>query len=150
MLVPKKYEGFELGHVVIHKNGIPCNCGRKGCFEKYASMSALKKNIATEIGKESITGQELTEILKKDIKDSGINKIVDQYIEDLSLGITNLINIFEPEAIALGGSFTFYEDTLLKKLKDKLNEEKLFNENNMPKIVLAKLKNDAGIVGAVL
>ena len=146
LLVPKKYEGFEIGHMIIEKNGIQCNCGRKGCFEKYASMNALKEKIAKKIGKENISAEELKNILRN----TEFNNVVDEYIEDLSLGISNLINIFEPEVIAIGGSFAYFEKTLFNKLNVRLKQEELFNKNNIPKLVLAKLKNDAGIVGSVL
>ena len=133
--------------MVLYKDGISCNCGRKGCFEKYASMSALKREICKELGLENINGEQLKNILE-DETNPKINKIVDCYIEDLSVGIANIINIFEPEVISIGGSFTYYQDTLFKKLKDRISMEELFNKNNPPKIVLAKLKNDAGIIGA--
>lgn len=149
LLVPSKYEGFEVGHITIEKNGLPCNCGRYGCFEKYGAMSALKEKIAKVYGKESITGEELKEILENN-KNEEINKIVDEYIENLCIGIANLINIFEPEIISIGGSFAYFEKTLLNKLKLRLQKEEIFNKENLPKITLAKLQNDAGIIGSVL
>ena len=101
---------------------------------------------------EEVANKSYTKI--KDIlensQDAEINNIVDEYIEDLSLGIASLINVFEPEIISIGGSFVFYEKTLLNKLNVRLKEEAVFNKDNMPKIVLAKLKNDAGIIGSVL
>ena len=150
LLVLSKYEGFEIGHIIIEKNGLKCNCGRNGCFEKYASMKALKEKIAKQIGKETITGEELKEILERNIEDEQIENIVNEYIDNLTIGLGNLINIFEPEVISIGGSFAYYEKTLLNKLIKRLEKEELFNKKNMPKIVLAKLKNDAGIIGAVL
>ncbi|MGN1301806.1 MAG: ROK family protein, partial [Clostridia bacterium] len=149
LLVPKKYEGFEIGHMTIERNGLQCNCGRRGCFEKYASMSALKEKIANKLGKEEITGEELKAMLEN-VENTKINNIVDEYIENLSLGIASLINIFEPELISIGGSFAHYEKTLLNKLNVRLKKEELFNKSNMPRVVLAKLKNDAGIIGSVL
>lgn len=110
-------------------------------------MSALKREICKELGLENINGEQLKNILE-DETNPKINKIVDCYIEDLSVGIANIINIFEPEVISIGGSFTYYQDTLFKKLKDRIGKEELFNKNNAPKLVLAKLKNDAGIIGA--
>lgn len=150
LLVPSKYEGFEIGHMIIEKNGLNCNCGRNGCFEKYASMKVLKEKIAKQIGKETITGEELKEMLEQSMEDEKIENIVNEYIDNLSIGLGNLINIFEPEVISIGGSFAYYEKTLLNKLIRRLEKEELFNKKNMPKIVLAKLKNDAGIIGAVL
>lgn len=149
LLVPEKYEGFEIGHITLERNGLPCNCGRRGCFEKYASMNALKEKVAKKLGKENITGEELKEILEN-AESLEINNMIDEYIEDLCLGIASLINIFEPEIISIGGSFAYYEKTLLNKLISRLEKEEIFNKNNMPKIVLAKLKNDAGIIGSVL
>lgn len=149
LLVPKKYEGFEIGHMVIQKNGIKCNCGRFGCFEKYASMRALKEKLAEKLKLENITGEELTKILE-DTKNEEVNNIIDEYIDNLCIGIANLTNIFEPEIISIGGSFAFYEKVLLRKLEERLKKEKLFNKENMPKLVVAKLKNDAGMIGSVL
>ena len=148
LLVPKKYEGFEIGHMVIKRDGIKCNCGRCGCFEKYASMKALKTRIAKEMKVKNISGEELKLIIENE-KNEKINDIIDEYIDNLSLGLANLINIFEPQVISIGGSFVFYK-SLLERLKNKINDEALFNKKNPPKIVLAKLKNDAGIAGAVL
>lgn len=148
LLVPKKYEGFEIGHMVIKKDGVKCNCGRNGCFEKYASMKVLKTKIAKEIKKKSISVEELKQILDNQDNEK-TKKIINEYIEDLSLGLSNLINVFEPQVISIGGSFAFYKK-LLEELKDKINQEQLFNKKNPPKIVLAKLKNDAGIIGSVL
>ena len=149
LLVPQKYEGFEIGHMTIEKNGLQCNCGRKGCFERYASMKALKEKIAKRLEREKISGEELEDIIQS-AEEFGVIDIVDEYIDDLSAGISSLINIFEPETISIGGSFAYYEKTLLNKLVLKLEKEEIFNKNNMPKIVLAKLKNDAGIIGSVL
>ena len=148
LLVPKKYEGFEIGHMVIKKNGIKCNCGRNGCFERYASMRFLKQRIAEELKKDNISWEELKDIIENN-DNKKISIIVDEYIEDLSLGLANLINVFEPQSISIGGSFAYY-NVLLEKLKNKMHSEELFNKKNPPKIMLAKLKNDAGIIGAVL
>ena len=150
LLKPKKYEGFEIGHMVIEKNGLQCNCGNKGCFEKYASMNALRRRVKEEFGKENLTGTELKEILTAPENLEKSNKIIDEYIENLSVGIANLINIFEPETISIGGSFANLKDVFLDTLKEKLKEEgKLFNKK-VPNIVIAKLKNDAGIIGSVI
>lgn len=151
LLKPKKYEGFEIGHIVIEKNGIQCNCGRHGCFEKYASMKALKDTAQREFNRENLTGRELKEILIDKENKQKAEVIINEYIENLSLGLANLINIFEPETISIGGSFVHYKDLMLDKLTKKLNEKNmLFNNNGAPKIVMAKLKNDAGIIGSVI
>ena len=150
LLKPKRHEGFEFGHMVIEKNGRKCNCGNKGCFERYASMKALRRMVKTEFGKENLSSDELKEILTAPKNAEKANKIIDEYIENLSVGIGNLINIFEPETISIGGSFANFKDIFLDKLKAKLLEDgKLFNKK-LPNIVMAKLKNDAGIIGSVI
>ena len=150
LLKPKKYEGFEIGHMVIEKNGRKCNCGRKGCFERYASMKALKHMAEKEFERTDLTGIELKEMFELQEFSERANKVIDEYIENLALGIANLINIFEPETISIGGSIVYFKDIILEKLKIKLKEEgTLFNEH-MPNIIMAKLKNDAGIIGSVI
>lgn len=151
LLKPKKYEGFEIGHVVIEKNGIKCNCGRKGCFEKYASMKALKDKIQVSTNNQNLSSREIKEILENKSNSDNIENIINDYIENLGLGLANLINIFEPEIISIGGSFVHFRDILLDRLNKKLSEkDMLFNNQAIPKIVMAKLKNDAGIIGSVI
>ena len=80
-----------------------------------------------------------------------MKNLLSEYIEYLALGIANLINIFEPEAISIGGSFAYYKEILLKKLEENLlNGKGLYNKGKLPKIEVAELKNDAGIIGAAL
>lgn len=151
LLKPKKYEGFEIGHMVIQKEGIKCNCGRNGCFERYASMKVLKDNIQETLKIQNLTGEEIKNILLSKENKEKLEKIIEEYINNLSIGIANLINIFEPETISIGGSFVYFEDILLDKLIKKLGTNNmLFNKHSVPKIVMAKLKNDAGIIGSVI
>ena len=142
--------GCEFGHMIIQKDGIKCNCGKNGCFEKYASMKVLKNNLRASLGLDETTrGQELLDMIRKNGEDKKIKKIVDEYIEYLSIGLSNLINIFEPEAIGIGGSFVYFSDVLLEKLKNNIQNEKyLFNSRDELIIVPAALGNDAGIIGS--
>ena len=150
LLKPKRFSGFEVGHMVINKNGIECNCGRKGCFETYCSMRRLKEKISKEFDLNTIDGIKISEFIEQNQENDKLNKILDEYIQDLQIGIANLINIFEPQAISIGGSFGHYE-ILLKRLQDKINEKtELYNKEQIPKILTADLKNDAGIIGAAM
>lgn len=145
--------GCEVGHIVIEKDGKQCNCGRKGCFEKYASMKVLKDNLREVLGfDEKVSGKELLAILKnRTSNDEEIEGILNEYIENLSTGIINLINIFEPEAIGIGGSFVYFEEILLERLRKKiLSKNERFNSQEPLKIQTATLGNDAGIIGAIL
>ena len=146
--------GCEFGHMIIEKNGILCNCGKKGCFEKYASMKALKNRLRKELNLDETTrGQVLLDKIRNNTKSNPdyniIEKIIKEFIQSLAIGISNLINIFEPEAIGIGGSFVFFEDILLDRLKDYIiSNNLLFNPRKDIKIETAILENNAGIVGA--
>ena len=152
MLVPKRFSGFEFGHMGINKGGRQCSCGKRGCFETYASIRAFRNKIAEVLDIDNdFSGQYLREQLL-DFNNEKIEEVVEQFIEDLSIGICNLIDIFEPEIVVLGGSFSYYEgnpvyDRLVEKISQKNSR---FNNMAMPKIELAKLKNDAGIIGATI
>ena len=151
--------GCEFGHMTIQKEGIPCKCGKKGCWEKYASMKIFKDNLRKELGlTETTRGQELLEIIRQNEeqkeekdKDQRITKVIENYIENVSIGISNIINIFEPEAIGIGGSFVYFQDILLEKIKKYIQEKNLlFNKREKLVIEPAILGNDAGIIGSVI
>lgn len=144
--------GCEFGHMIIQKDGIKCNCEKNGCFEKYASMKALKNNLRKSLGLDETTrGQELLDMIRKNGEEPKIKNVVDEYIEYLSIGVSNLINIFEPEAVGIGGSFVYFSDVLLEKLKNNIQNKKyLFNQREELIIIPAALGNDAGIIGSVL
>ncbi len=148
--------GMEVGHMVIEKDGLQCNCGNRGCFEKYASMKALKNNLRVVLGLDETTrGQELLDMIRNNGKENKdyekIENTVNEFIKSLAIGIANLINFFEPEAVSIGGSFVYFEDVLLDKLKTCIiNEPYLFNRRDDIIIKPAILGNDAGIIGASL
>lgn len=142
--------GCEFGHMIIQKDGIKCNCGKNGCFENYASMKVLKNNLRNALGlDETVSGKELLDIIRKNPQDEKINSIIDEFIEYLSIGISNLVNIFEPDIIGIGGSFVYFSDILLEKLKENIQKKKyLFNHRDELIILPAALENDAGIIGS--
>ena len=145
--------GCEIGHMVIEKNGIPCNCGKKGCFERYASIKSLKQRITKTLNLDSsdISGQYMREHLMVEYHDQ-VQEDINDFLTYLRIGICNLIDIFEPEVICFGGSFSYYEGhPVLNKLIEEINKpEMTFNDGEKPKIVTALFKNDAGIIGATL
>lgn len=151
LLTPKRYSGLEVGHMVIHKDGEKCNCGRSGCFEAYASMKRLKLKIQKEFELPDIDGRNIKKFMLENKDNEKLNNILDTYTDYLTIGVCNLINIFEPEIISIGGSFAHYKEILVDRLEKKLLERKeLYNKDTIPKIVVAELKNDAGIIGAVI
>lgn len=151
MLEYTKHNGSEYGHMIIKKDGVECKCGNRGCFEKYASMKALKKGIIELLNlEENTSSDKILEILinKVNAKDERVNKYIDEYIDNLLTGLSNIINIIEPEAICIGGSFAYYEKVLYTRLLEKISLKKY--NCSIPKILLAKLENDAGMIGALM
>lgn len=152
LLEPKRFSGFEFGHMTLVKDGIECTCGKKGCFERYASIKSLKNRITNTLGIDGtdISGQYLREEIMVKYHDE-VQDDINDFINYLRIGVCNLIDIFEPEIVCFGGSFSYYEGhPVLKKLIEEINKpESTFNKSNL-KIVTAELKNDAGIIGATI
>ena len=115
-------------------------------------VQRMRKKLGLE---DKTSGKELMAILKDTTKESKdyakIEKVRKQYIRDLSVGIANLVNIFEPEAIGIGGSFVYFSEVLLQDVKETiLKEDMLFNPRKEINIQTAVLGNEAGIIGATL
>ena len=150
--------GAELGHSVIVAGGEQCTCGRKGCLEAYASATALirdtkramqadKQSKMWEIGStDKVTGKTAFDYAETD---ETAKKVVENYIEKLGVGITNLANEFRPEAVLLGGGVCAQGDSLVKPLQAFLDRE-IFAGQMGPqvKILTATLENSAGLLGA--
>ena len=151
LLKANRNEGFELGHMIIQKDGLQCNCGKKGCFETYCSIKRFKDNIRKSLQLPEVSAEELVNIIKMEKENLVIKELVNNYIENLIVGLSNVIDIFEPDKICLGGSFVYFKEIFFDELKNRLERRKyVFNKENIPELVLAELKNDAGIIGAVL
>lgn len=144
--------GCEFGHMIIEKGDIKRTCVKSGYFEYYASMKVFKDNLrnALELDK-TTSGKELLDIIRKNTQNEKINKVIEEFIDYLSVGIASLVNIFEPEVIGIGGSFVYFSDVLLEKLKENIQNKKyLCNKRDELIILPAVLGNDAGIIGATL
>ena len=141
--------GTGIGGAVIINDKLLDTGDLPGC--EFGHM-VIKRNLRQILGvDEKIRGQELLDIIRKNPKDEKINKVIDEYIEYLSIGISNLINIFEPEAIGIGGSFVYFSDVLLDRLiQNIIKKQYLFNKREELIIIPAALGNDAGIIGSVL
>lgn len=162
----KLYTGFnsvggELGHTVINVDGEQCTCGRKGCWEAYASATALIRE-AEKTAKE-YPNSLLSSMIKEnggksngkipwDAMQSGDEAgkiVIDWYVKHVAEGIINLINIFQPQVLAIGGGISRQGDNLLNPVK-KYIEGKCYGGGLVPpcEVVMAKLGNEAGIIGA--
>jgi len=152
LLEPKRYSGFEFGHMTLVKDWIQCTCGKKGCFERYCSIKSLKNRITKtlNINGTDISGQYLREYIMVKYHDE-VQEDINEFIDYLKIGVCNLIDIFEPEIICFGGSFSYYEGhPVLNKLIEEVNKSNTTFNNTKPKIVTAHFKNDAGIIGATV
>lgn len=153
--------GAELGHITIREGGLPCACGRKGCYEKYASASALVlqtrhamvENLDSKMwgiaeGKiENVNGR--TAFLAARQGDTVAQCVVEQFVGYLSEGIADFVNILRPEAIVLGGGIAGEGEALFEPLRKAVNARSYVAMDIVPlKIVGAKLGNKAGIYGA--
>ena len=153
--------GAEAGHMVIQVGGVPCGCGRKGCFEQYASASALIRDTKRAMfeNKESImwrmTGGDPENVDGKTAfaasreGDAAAQTVVKNYIVYLGEGILNLVSIFRPEAVILGGGVCNEGEYLLAPLRKYVAERLYVGCDKVPLTLnRAALGNDAGIYGA--
>lgn len=150
------FGGAEIGHTVIDVNGPMCSCGRKGCFEVFSSATGLIRMTKEALAaypesamkdEERITGRTAFNYMRAG--DETAKQVVDDYIRYLAAGITNTINIFQPDVLCIGGGVCNEGDPLLLPMKEIVKKE--VYTRNSPKnteIVIAKLGNDAGIIGA--
>jgi glucokinase len=156
--------GAELGHTVIVAGGRQCSCGRRGCWEAYSSatgLSAMTREKMTELklkGIKSVLFDEEAQAGKVSARtafnamkkgDVYAKGIVDDYIFYLAEGITNMVNIFQPDVLCIGGGVCNEKEYLTVPLT-KLVETDQYTRLNKKKtqILVAKLGNDAGIIGA--
>lgn len=152
LVEPKRCAGFEIGHMIIVKDGKECKCGSKGCYERYASMRHFKRDIREKLNlDEFIDGEELRDIIRANITNEEVQKSIDEYVKYISVGLTNLVNILEPQVICLGGGFVKYKDILFDKLRETFrNSKDIFYKEDIPELVMARYGNDAGLIGATL
>lgn len=151
LLEPDDVPGFEFSHTIIQKDGELCSCGKRGCFEAYASLKKFKQKISDTFNLNTMSGKEIRKFIEDNPDNEALKSMINEYIEYLSIGISNIVNIFEPDAICIGGSFAEYENIFYEPLKQALLQGNLlFNHRHDIIIKLAKLKNDAGIIGATL
>lgn len=160
MLEGEGSAGAESGHITIVYNGEQCNCGKKGCWERYASATALMMQTTQAI--EANPNSILADLFKKQGKVSGRTafeassmgcpiaaKVVDQYIEYIAAGIISIGNILHPQAFIIGGGISHEGETLMVPLKKKVDAYiELSNFYPYMDIVKASLGNTAGMLGA--
>lgn len=157
------HAGAELGHFVIEQNGHPCTCGRKGCFETYASATALIRLTRTYMETDSnslcwqLAGGRLDKVNGRTAFDAMRQgdptgcRIVEEYLDHLASGLVSIVNIFQPEVLCIGGGVSNEGDALLEPIQKVLDaEDYARNSARRTRLAIATLGNDAGLIGAAM
>ena len=152
----------EIGHMVTVVGGEPCTCGNRGCWERYASATALIREgrrlceakpdtaLMKAVNGDPAAINAKTVIDQAKAGDPDCMKLFDDYVFHLCMGIVNLINLYDPEVIVLGGGVSHAGAFLLDAVRAKLPELVFYKTMPYARIELAKLTNDAGIIGAAM
>ena len=157
------FAGAELGHMVIVKDGKECACGRRGCWETYASATGLINLTKQKILSEKLEFSYMLKLCDGDINkvngrtafdamrdgDPTAKSVVEEYISYLSCGLVNIINIFQPDVLCIGGGISNQGENLLGPVRSYVERER-YTKHNDKQTVICKctLGNDAGIIGA--
>ena len=165
----KVYSGFncaggELGHAVIVAGGRPCGCGRKGCWEAYSSATGLINMTKDKLAECEKTGRAtaMTALVEKYGKvngrvafdamrlgDAAGKEVVDEYVYYLGIGLANMVNLFQPEVLSIGGGISNEGQVLLDLVEPIVRSEQYGGDvAELTQLRIAELKNDAGIIGA--
>ena len=165
----KVYSGFncaggELGHAVIVAGGRPCGCGRKGCWEAYSSATGLinmtkdklleceksgRKTVMTELVEKygKVNGRVAFDAMRAG--DEAGKEVVDEYVYYLGIGLANMVNLFQPEVLSIGGGISNEGQTLRDLVEPIVRKEQYGGDfAALTQLRIAELKNDAGIIGA--
>ena len=155
--------GGEMGHMVIVADGEPCTCGRNGCWEAYSSATALIRETKKAMLEDK--DSKMWELVDGDIEntngrtsfdamragDETAKKVVDNYIHYLAIGVTNIINIFQPSVLCIGGGIGNEKENILEPLRKIVEKERYsVHCSEQTRICSARLGNDAGVIGAAL
>lgn len=160
ILTGSNFAGAEIGHSYIIAGGEKCTCGNCGCWESYASATALKRQTAQAMNNhpeslmwkiagslDKVDGKTAFDAMRKN--DPAAKEVVDNYIRYVAIGIVNVINIFQPEFVCIGGGICNEKDTLLAPIREFVDAHDYNRDPSVrTKICTAVLGNDAGIIGA--
>ena len=157
------FAGAELGHMVIVKDGKECGCGRKGCWEAYSSATGLINLTKQKILSEKLDFSYMLKMCDGDINkvngktafdaaaagDPDAQEVLDEYFSYLATGLVNIINIFQPDVLCIGGGISNQGENLLRPLRNIIEQERYSKHNaKQTRLCTCSLGNDAGIIGA--
>lgn len=158
------FNGFaaEIGHMIISRGGRECGCGKRGCLEAYCSATALIKEskrimslypdslMWTKAGGslDGVSGKTAFEAAKEG--DFAARLVIEDYIDALAVGVSNIINIFQPHVVCIGGGISREGENLMVPLHDRVERMSFGLKQGRTRVEAAKFRNDAGIIGAAL
>ena len=161
----KIFDGFngfaaEMGHMIINYEGRECGCGKRGCLEAYSSATALVKECKRMM--HLYPDSKMWELVSGDISavtaktpfdaaqlgDYAAGAVINDFIDNLAYGVSNVINIFQPSVLCIGGGISAQGETLMAPLRDRVSRLSFGRNKIRTKLTVAKFKNDAGIIGA--
>lgn len=131
----------ELGHFTLYQDGVPCSCGKRGCYESYAATTALVRRAGVENGR----------VLFDRVRagDAEMKKALDGWLDDVAAGLTGLVHIFNPELVLVGGGVSAQEELLIEPLRQKVRGGVMPRFGERLRVERATLGNDAGMIGAL-
>ena len=136
----------ELGHFTLYQDGEKCSCGKRGCYESYASTTALVRRAEKKTGETGLNGRII--FARAENGDAVMLEVIGDWLDDIAAGLTGLVHIFNPEMILIGGGVSAQEKLLIEPLRRRVLEGVMPRFGESLQLERATLQNDAGLVGA--
>ena len=136
----------ELGHFTLYQSGEPCPCGKRGCYESYASTTALVQAAVRATGDEALDGRAIFQ--RAASGDALLLSVIDRWLDDIAAGLTGIIHIFNPEMVLIGGGVSAQEELLMRPLRQRVLRGVMPRFAEGLRVERATLGNDAGLIGA--
>lgn len=147
------YAGAEIGHMMIVHNGIECNCGARGCFEQYASATAMVRHYVTLMKERHKTVPDKIDTImifeRAENGDTEANDAIDLTLDYMGTGFASLVNIFNPEVLVVGGGVAEAGEEFIARIQDAVEQRAMKPALRGFRVVRAQLGNDAGFVGGI-
>ena len=138
----------ELGHFSIDRGGLPCSCGGRGCFERYASATALLRMARDAVPADPVRdGRDFFDRVRRGEKT--LSEVLEQWLDGAALGLAGLIHIFNPEIVLIGGGISAQQELLINPLREKVFGLLMPRFSEGLRLEAAHLGNDAGMIGAL-
>ena len=138
----------EIGHFTLYQDGIPCACGKTGCFECYASTTALVEAARRATGLTDLDGRRVFALIAEG--NAALRPVLEHWLDDIAAGITGLVHIFNPELVLIGGGVSAQKALLIEPLRARVLAGAMPRFAEHLRLEAAALGNDAGLIGAVI